>query len=495
MTRVRRDARVACIAVLAALFAMVLAPGTYAPPVAPMRVEGQAFDAASSPLAPGTRIRAIVDGVDYSNGSFVVNPLGAYGLLVEGNHMLDGASDSPTLKEGADDLEDVSFVAGDPGPAERVFEEVVPFRTMLVATQDLHLAPAASQPAPLRIQGIVARPVTRANQYVVVCNPTSSAVDLADFYLEVNRPGQIHGPNVTMSGALGPNANVTVDLGSASFLVPTGDALKLAYDNPGGPGAPAAGSDVVLDRVEFNATAGGTLFWEPGNTILGDAPAPRIGHILRRATECADTDDPSDFLLEPEPGLPPNVPPAVTIGAPSPGAVVASGSSVRIEWTMSDETFANGELLVWVNVSYAGTAASLLAGSAGATSVTWAVPDVEAEDAVVTVDVVDPFGGVGSATSGTFAIRRPDGVGGLTTVLIAALAVVLIVALLVFVVLRARHRGPPKEGPPPKVTEPSAPAQAEAPPERRKTCPRCGTVVHERDWTCFFCGYRFESGP
>jgi len=481
------------------LLVVASAPPVAAPPVPPMRVDGNAFDPASAPLAPGTRIRAFFDGVDYSNASVVLDNTGAFSLLVDGNSRLGPTSDTPTIKEGPDPDEVLVFAAGDFATTARIFEEVLAWRSGVVAAQDLNAPPGPASIAPLKIQGLVTRPAVEPNQYVQVCNPTSSTVDLADYVLEVNRPGVVHGPNLTLSGSLGPNGVMQFDLGSLSFLTRTGDALKLVYDNPGGPNAPAAGADVVVDRVEFNATTGGTLSWEPGNTILGDVPAPRAGHILERATTCADTDDPGDFRLAPEPGLPPNVAPDVTIVAPTAGAVVPVGQSLAIEWTMADETFPATELLVWVNATYAGTGTAILAAAMGATSATWIVPDVSA-GITITVEVEDPFGARGSDSVGPLSTRPSDPFAGLGSVLLGAMVVVVIAAILLIAYWsrRSRARPPPRPPPQPPSTAPPVappPATQSAPPGDTKRCPRCGTAVHERDWTCFFCGHRFESPP
>ncbi|MGQ0796506.1 MAG: hypothetical protein ACT4OI_01385, partial [Methanobacteriota archaeon] len=487
MRKPRRSRSSVRALVLAALVLLIVAtaPAIPAPPVPPMRVDGNAFDAAALPLAAGTRVHATFDGVDYGNGSVVLDGAGGFSLLVEGNSWLGaapGTSDTPTIKEGPDPDELLVFAAGDFATSADVFEEVLAWQSGVVAAQDLHLPPGPASIVPLKIQGVVARSVVEPNPYVQVCNPTSSAVDLGDYALEVNRPGVVRGPNVSLSGSLAPNDVVQVDLGSASFLTATGDALKLVYDNPGGPNAPASGADVVVDRVEFNATTGGTLTWEPGNTILGDAPAPRAGFILERAATCVDTDDPGDFRLAPEPGLPPNVAPTVTIIAPTAGAVVRVAESLPIAWTMADETFPASDLLVWVNATVGATTASVVSGAMGATSAAWIVPDVPG-DITITVEVVDPFGARGSDSVGPLSTRPPDPLGGLFAVILAALVVLVIVGVLLVAYRsrRSRAQAPPRPPPQPPSSAPAAgPPTAGPSPAAAgtKRCPRCGTAVH-----------------
>src|SRR5205807_1302554 len=133
-----------------------------------------------------------------------------------------------------------------------------------------------------------------------------------------------------------------------AWLTPTGDALKLVYRNPKGGAATGGGQDIVVDRVEFNATRNGTLSWEPGNTILGDAPAPGPGQILQRDGSCTDTNDPRDFSLAMEPGTSANERPTVAITVPSPGQQMPAATMVTLSWTMSDDVFLNAAMLIAV---------------------------------------------------------------------------------------------------------------------------------------------------
>lgn len=491
-----------------ALSLLLNAGAVVAPPPAPMRLDGRALTEGGLPLGIGTPISAIIDGVVYSNLSEVYDVQGAYALQVFGNFMLGaGSPETPEKKEGADFGEEVLFAAGDFTTPTRVFQETLVWFPGAVRSLDLHLGSAPTTPAPIKIQSLVPLPAQGGNQYVSVCNPTSSPVDpvdLTDYYLEVNEPGVYKGPRVNLTGFLAAGQALRVDLPSASFLNPTGDALKLVYANPGGPQASAVGRDITVDRVEYNATVGGTLSWEPGNTILGDAPAPRPGHILERALFCGDTNSPSDFRIAQEPGLPANGPPIVSVVAPAPGVTLRAAQPFTIRWTMEDDVFLTSYLVVWVNVSYAATNASILSGVAGATSASWIVPDVEATNAVVTVTVEDPFGEREVATSGPFTITRTLPVTELALI-VAGLVILVILAFLALAYVTSRRR---KKGPPPQVVPPpsgplQAPPTAPLPPhaaegpteEGRKTCPRCGTAVYERDWTCFYCGYRFPGLP
>jgi len=102
--------------------------------------------------------------------------------------------------------------------------------------------------------------------------------------------GNANGPSVPISGTIPANGGkLFVDLLSTTYFVDTGDNVKLVWNNTPGAGAAFGGSDIIVDRVEFNETSGGTLFWEPGNTIQGDEVAPLQGGSINRNVACADT--------------------------------------------------------------------------------------------------------------------------------------------------------------------------------------------------------------
>jgi hypothetical protein len=271
--------------------------------------------------------------------------------------------------------------------------------------------------------------------------------------------------------------------------MPTGDALKLVYRNPGGGAAAAGGRDVVVDRLEFNATRNGTLFWEPGNTIMGDAPAPIPGRILQRDASCTDTNDPRDFTLATEPGIAAAQPPTVSITLPAAGQQVFAASSVTFSWTMSSDVFQTSYLHVWANVTIGTQVIRLVSDAIGVTSATWTTPNVAAREVALRVDVEDPFGGHGSAIQ-TFSLTPQSPVA----VIVAALIAIVLVSFLIFALLRSRKR---KQSPPPtppaQPIPPAAPLSTEAAPytQAKKVCPRCHTAVKAEDQTCFFCGYKF----
>ena len=468
-----------------------------APPPIPMTTQGTALDRGGVPLPSGTPIRTFIDGVDYSNRSVVSGTSGAYAVATAGNLVINGTTPEPSpTKQGANLNETLIYAASDFTSTADVFQETLPWYPDRTVTQMLNLGSLASTPQPLKIQGIVTLPARGGPGYVQLCNPTASAASLADYYLQVDAPGTYYGGNETLSGALPAGGESAVNLTSALAIVPTGDALKLVFRNPGGAVASAGGRDLVVDRVEFNATVGGTLDWQPGSTIMGAAPAPGPGQILERSPSCGDTNSPSDFHLAPEPGLPAPSPPAVTVTTPAAGQNLPGGQTYTFRWTMADTVFESGYLKVWVNVTYLGNTVVLLNGTAGVTSVAWSVPDTSAPGSVVTVEVVNPFGLRGSATQ-TFGIAPATPY----SVYVAILAVVVIA---VFIYLAFRHARR-QEGTPPPAAPPSPSRQAPPPappaaspaaaPLATKACPNCGTVVNAADETCFFCGRPFPKPP
>ncbi len=463
-----------------------------------MVVQGHAYDRANAPLPIGTPIRAFLDGVDYSNGSRVQDSAGYYSVMIAGNWMLSQtASETPTIKEGPNLGETIQFVAGNVTNAT-FFQEILSWSPGTTVTQDLYMGSVVTTPDPLKIQGIVTQPARGGNQYAFLCNPTSSPISLYDYFLEIDRPGTYRGDSLSLSGAIPARAVLRENLSSASFLNVTGDALKLVYRNPGGAFASSDGQDIVVDRLEFNGTVGGTLDWEPGNTIMADAPAPGPGQILERSPSCSDTNAPGDFRLGYEPGVPTTTNVSLQILAPTAGQTLTGGQSFTFRWAMSDDVFLTSYLRVWVNVTYAGVSHSLLAGAPGATSVGWTVPDVADAAASVHVDAVDPYGARTSQTTG-FVIQKSTPFA----VLVAILVALVLVAFILFAWWNARRKaqGPPR--PPPSAPSPVPPAaQAETaspvaspPSPATKACPRCGTQVQAQDDSCFYCGYLFVKPP
>ena len=472
-----------------------------APPPIAMRTQGHALDISGSPLPAGTPIRTFVDGVNYTTGPFpkdsmaVQNGIGSFAILTVGNSKTPAnASDTPSVQEGANLGDLVVYAAGDFTSGTGVFQESFVWLPENVTIRDLHLGAVSSTPEPVKIAGIVTLPAQGGNQYAFVCNPTGSPVSLADYYLERDAPGSYHGGSLGLTGVAAPISSVRINLTSPSWLTPTGDALKLVYRNPKGGAATGGGQDIVVDRVEFNATRNGTLSWEPGNTILGDAPAPGPGQILQRDGSCTDTNDPRDFSLALEPGIPASGRPTVAIVLPASGQQVPAATMVTFTWTMSDDVFINAYLHVWANVTIGNETIPLVVDQTGVTSVTWTTRDIVATDVIFRVDVQDPFGAHATAFT-TFSLTRQSPIALIAAILIA----VVLIVFVVFGYRRARKHEEASPSPPPAKPPAAPPVPPQVAPPigavlaggDKKVCPRCHTSVKVEDVTCFFCGYKF----
>ena len=496
MATTGRARTVVCLVLSGLLFVvLVLAIPIEAAPPIPMATRGHAFDQFGSPLPSGTPIRTFVDGVDYSDKPQVQDGVGSFVALTQGNSKTNpNVSDTPGVLEGPNSGDILIYAAGDFTTFTPVFAEVEPWSPDRNVTRDLTLGFSPSTPQPIKIHGLVLQPAQGGNQYVVLCNPTGSPVSLADYYLERNMPGRYRGPHLNLTSPLGADSKVRVNLTSPSWMDATGDALKLVFRNPGGAGGTAGGRDVVVDRVEFNATRNGTLTWEPANTIMDDARAPGPGRILQRDVLCTDTNTPADFTVANEPGLPTNGPPTVSIVSPASGETVPPGTTVTFTWTLSDDVFADGYLHVWANVTLGNQTIPLVVDGTGVTSATWIAPSAEVSGVEIRVDVEDPFGEHASATR-TFSVTQQSPL----VIVIAILIVAVLVGLLLFAFWRARkqERVPPPMSPPPPMA-PAGPAGAPPPgiagglaAANRKVCPQCHMSVNAVDATCFFCGYKF----
>jgi hypothetical protein len=291
-----------------------------------------------------------------------------------------------------------------------------------------------------------------------------------------------------LGGTIAVGAQIRENLTTSFDLIPTGDALKLVYRNPGGLGASAGGADIVMDRVECNATLGQTLDWQPGATSMGSAPAPGSGQILERSASCGDTNSPSDFRLAAEPGIPAILLPTVTIPAPIQGQTATGGQTFPVRWTMQDDAFARSYLRVWLNVTCHGTTTTLLAGATGTTSVDWNVPDVNAPGTRIEVEVVNPSAEKGNAVMSVDVIPA--------TPYSAYVAIVVVLVIAAFIILAFVHvRRQAKPPPTPALAPPASPeiARRSAPgmPPATKMCPRCQGTVQATDNTCAHCGYSF----
>ncbi|HEV8594501.1 MAG TPA: hypothetical protein VGR51_03130, partial [Thermoplasmata archaeon] len=381
------------IALVGSVFAFLVA----AAPPQPYNLYGIATQSGGPAVVLGTRITAFIDGVDYSNGTSVYDASGHYDVDTFGNWVTQfGQDNTLEVKEGGDIGDEIMYVAGDFTSSAQVFTTKKLWTPGDVVSQDIQLAPAGNQPALLKIARIVTRPADLDRQYLYLCNPTSSPVDTVSYYLQKDTPGSYNGPTHLLSGIIFPGALQYVNLTGALDLVTTGDNIRLVWDNAG----PAfSATDIIIDRVEFNQTGGaGTLFWQSGNTLMTDAPAPGLGQEIRRSLACGDTNSNAlDFTFGGETGRPgTNTAPTLTLSVPDGGQVWTGNTVHAIQWAMSDAEDA-GALQFTISLSTDGgilfpTTVFAGPGPQGANTYNWNVNPVDTPTARIRICVSDSGG-------------------------------------------------------------------------------------------------------
>lgn len=103
----------------------------------------------------------------------------------------------------------------------------------------------------------------------------------------------------------------------------------------------------------------------------------------------------------------PDLPPTVSLTAPVGGLSWSGGTSIDIDWTMSDDITLVQNLDVYLNYSSSsgsGPIAGPLTGLSSPSSYPWSLPLLDATDVVVLIDVIDESGNVGSDTSAQFEV-------------------------------------------------------------------------------------------
>jgi len=406
---------------------MFVIPVAEAAPPQPHNFYGFARDSGGLALPSGGRITTFIDGVDYSNATFIYNAAGAYDVDVHGNWMTSlFEPNTPEVMEGGGIADAVMFVQGDMTTTGRVFTANRPWGLPTPGTAEpLDITLAVNQPlALLKVRSITVRPADLGTQYIYVGNPSGSSVDLTtgNYFLQKDTSGGFSGPRHPLTGAspgvVGPGGIACVDLTSwdigGTTLAPTGDTLKLVWDNPGGSGF--GGSDVIVDRVEYNQTAGGLIYQigEPTNTIMSDAAmSPLLGREIRRNAAFDDTNNNfNDFSDQVETGrCGVNTQPSVTLLSPVGGEDWTGGTLHTISWWMDD---AEDSFLDYVVEFNDGVSGYVPIGSGSGVAVNppplppltlnWPVPSIDILDAMVRVCVVDSGGLSACDPSGPFII-------------------------------------------------------------------------------------------
>lgn len=341
----------------------------------PHNAYGYATDAQGVRFPASETITAWIDGVMYgSNLTFEDagdpdpgNRTGKYDLDTAGNEVtIPPSPETPWVKEGGDQGDEIMYVWGDmtgddttPGGflTSLTFEQNATWKTFMVENINLSVAPL-QPPALPKINNITTMPMDQGSQYVWIFGPPG--IPMHDFYLEKN-DGKMHGgTRIDLMGELSPLGYLYVDLGSRNYLNVTGDELKLVWDNPGGTGAPFAGRDIVVDRVEFNSSWNGTHYGEPDNTIMPDAYGqPYEGYEMRRYPyPGADTNNCLvDFNMGPETGRGMKFPPVAVAGNDvivfmweevtfnGSGSYDPDGLIVEYHWDFGDGEVADGTMV------------------------------------------------------------------------------------------------------------------------------------------------------
>lgn len=323
---------------------------------------GHALDETGTRYGVGELLTSWIDGVEYGdNHTFDSASETWYDLDTAGNWVTaPGNPNTPWRKEGGDIDEPIMYALGnftnidlDPDGDTLfdagVFVETQLWMTTTVYHEDLNLS-AIQPPQFPKISWIVPEPTDGFSDYVLIYTK-DPFFDMSEFYLEKN-DNILNGPIQTLSGVSNATAYFYVSLKDIG-LDGCGDELKLVWNNTG----PAfGGSDIIVDRVEWNATVGGCHYFEPDNTIMTDAVAPPSGFAMHRTgtfpVYADDTNDNQvDFVTDlswPRPSL---NPPSITILRPLAGEALAGGTTETLRWLAHDDNARNDQLQFLVNYS------------------------------------------------------------------------------------------------------------------------------------------------
>ncbi len=330
----------------------------------PHNMWGTPYDETAVAMNVGELITSWIDGVEYGrNDTFMFGATIYYDVDTAGNwYWTPMDPNSPWVKEGGNLTEPIMYAWGDmtnikldPGGDGRldygVFEETEPWDTAVVINRDINLAALADQPPMFpKISQIVPEPADPYPDYVLIYTE-DPFFDMSDFYLEKNDLA-LHGPTFALSGISNSTAYFYANL-TTMDLDGCGDELKLVWTNPG----PAfGGMDIVVDRVEWNATVGGCHYFEPDNTIMTDADAPPAGDaMVRTGTGIIFADDTNDNAVDFVTRSPWERPvvgaPVVTWVSPVGGEVWTGNWDHTISFLLVDANYLN-EFIVITAVEY-----------------------------------------------------------------------------------------------------------------------------------------------
>lgn len=332
----------------------------------PDNMWGHPYDETYVQLNVAEPITSWIDGVEYGRNLTFVSGLEIwFNIFTEGNWVTSPTEpNTPWIKEGGDLDEPIMYVWGDmtnidPDPEDDgvlntgVFIESHLWWPGNQTRGDINLS-SVQPPLFPKISWIIPEPSDGYPDYVLIYTE-DPFFDMSGFYLEKN-DGSLNGPSQMLSGVSNETAYFYANLTDID-LDGCGDELKLVWSNTG----PAfGGRDIVVDRVEWNASLGGYHGPEPDNTIMTDAIAPSctstdfalhregIWPVFARDTN----DNEADFLTDLWPWPRPTpIQPFIQIIVPAGGEHWKGGTVQTISWIAYDDVFPNDLVSFWVNYS------------------------------------------------------------------------------------------------------------------------------------------------
>lgn len=297
---------------------------TSAAPGVPFNLYGKAYTNAAVAFPDDELISSWIDGVRYNFGD---NLTWGQGVGDPGNFDVDTISnntrawdpvigdwdpDTPEVVEGGYNGSQVMYLHGNGTSFDTntIFQESAVWMYGGSVNMDLYEADMTLFRTFYNFEWLVINNLTADStvipgniDYVRLYNPGPNPIDLRNYSFEKNDGQPIDASPtfpITISSLvmnptlfnIAPGDRAWVNLTALGLdLNSSGDELKLVWNNPNIPNAPFGGNNVVVDRVEYNATVGGTHFGEPDNTTMLDADAAGPGFEIYRVVEGQDTND------------------------------------------------------------------------------------------------------------------------------------------------------------------------------------------------------------
>ena len=326
----------------------------------PHNLWGHPYDETSVQMPVGELITSWIDGVEYGrNDTFMAAAEVWFDVDTAGNWVTAPLDpNTPWVKEGGDLNESIMYAWGDMTNIKTdpdgdtvlnsgVFVESELWNTTVVTLLDINLAIVQPTHFP-KISQIIPEPNDIWPDYVFMY--TEDPAFLMDGYYLQKNDGVLSGPVQTLTGISNTFGYFYANL-TAIDLNTCGDELKLVWTNTG---SAFGGMDIVVDRVEWNATVGGCHFTEPDNTIATDATAPAADFAIHRTgiVLADDTNDnAADFVTDVRWPRPLIGAPVLAWDVPAGGEDWTGGMNHTIQITAYDDNALNSQILFWVNYS------------------------------------------------------------------------------------------------------------------------------------------------